>query len=148
MIGGLLPPQPPSLLIICHFPINTSPSLISPTAPANSSATAISINFNHDNYNAVNERWFRQQRKRDDKRGLQLTFSVLESFICHKANPQIFISFYFSSIVCFYRQFEDLYAEIKEECTPSFKPVSYYASAAQKLSHEWIHVPYFPPFHR
>ena len=45
-------------------------------------------------------------------------------------------------------QYGDLWAEIKEECTPSFKPMSYYVSTVRNFSHEWIHVPYYPPFHR
>ena len=38
--------------------------------------------------------------------------------------------------------------EVKDECTPSIKPANYYKDLVQNTLQTWIHIPYFPAFHR
>ena len=45
-------------------------------------------------------------------------------------------------------EYVQFYDELKDECTPSIKPPKYYQELVQNTLKEWIHIPYFPAFHR
>lgn len=45
-------------------------------------------------------------------------------------------------------EYVHFFEEIKDECTPSIKPTSYYQDLAKNTFREWVHIPYFPAFHR
>ena len=40
------------------------------------------------------------------------------------------------------------FEEIKYECTPEIRPLNYYSDLTKQTMRAWIHIPYFPAFHR
>jgi hypothetical protein len=47
-----------------------------------------------------------------------------------------------------YESWSECYADVKHECLPELKPSNYYVEFATKILRSWIHIPYFPAFHR
>ena len=45
-------------------------------------------------------------------------------------------------------EYVSCYEEVKYECTPDVRPLSYYTSLTKSTLRSWIHIPYFPAFHR
>ena len=45
-------------------------------------------------------------------------------------------------------EYVSCYEEVKYECTPDVRPLSYYTSLTKHTLRSWIHIPYFPAFHR